>query len=127
MAKRKIFISFDWDHDRNHRFLLSAWDANGNFDFSYSDQSSTEIKSEDISRVKAGLTTKINQATGTVVIVGKYANTRHKDWIDIGYKNWLNFEVARSKDSENRLIAVKPWSPERVTSPTTRCECGKEP
>lgn len=107
MAKRKIFISFDWDNDRHYRFLLSAWDANGRFEFSYSDRTSTEIKSDDIARVKAALTTKINGATGTIIIVGKYANTRHKDSKEIGYRNWINFEVARSKDAKNRLIAVK--------------------
>jgi len=107
MAKRRIFISFDWDNDRHYRFLLSAWDANGRFEFTYSDQTSTEIKSENIPSVKAALTRKINGATGTIVIVGKYANTRHKDWREIGYKNWINFEVAKSKAAGNRLIAVK--------------------
>ena len=107
MAKRKIFISFDWDNDRRYRHLLSAWDANGRFEFSYSDQTSGEIASDDIPRVKAALTTKINGATGTIVIVGRYADSRHEDWQEIGYKNWLNFEIARSKANRNNLIAVK--------------------
>jgi len=107
MATKKIFISFDWENDRHYRFLLSAWDANGDFSFSFSDQTSNEIKSYDIGRVKAALTAKINNATGTIVIVGKYANTRHKDWLEIGYGNWLDFEIARSKQNGNHLIAVK--------------------
>jgi hypothetical protein len=41
------------------------------------------------------------------VIVGKEANKKHADSDDIGYKNWLNFEVAKSKASGNKLVAVK--------------------
>lgn len=107
MAKKKIFISFDWDNDKRYKFLLSAWDASGDFDFSFSDQTSTEIDSDSIPVVKAGLTRKINQATCTIVIVGAHANTRHADHAEIGYKNWLNFEVAKSKANGNRLVAVK--------------------
>ena len=107
MAKKKIFVSFDWDNDKHYRFLLSAWDANGDFEFSFSDQTSTEIKSDDIPRVKAALTTKINKATGTIVIVGAEANMEHEDSEEIGYTNWLSFEIARSKANGNRLIAVK--------------------
>ncbi|CAC9487784.1 hypothetical protein, partial [uncultured Gammaproteobacteria bacterium] len=28
MAKKKVFVSFDWDNDKNYKFLLQAWDAN---------------------------------------------------------------------------------------------------
>jgi hypothetical protein len=107
MVKKKVFISFDYDNDKNYKFLLQAWDANPDFDFYFSDLSSTEIKTDDISRVKAALTTKINQATYTLVIIGKDANKRHKDYSAIGYKNWQNFEVAKSKANRNKIVGVK--------------------
>ncbi len=107
MAKKKVFVSFDWDNDKRYKFLLQAWDANPDFDFSFSDQSSTEINSWDISTVKASLTKKINIATYTLVLVGKEANKKHTDSDKIGYKNWLNFETAKSKDNNNKLVAVK--------------------
>ena len=50
---------------------------------------------------------KINGATRNYRIVGRYADSRHEDWREIGYKNWLNFEIARSKANRNNLIAVK--------------------
>ncbi|MEO0037175.1 MAG: hypothetical protein RIQ59_386 [Bacteroidota bacterium] len=28
MAKKKVFVSFDFDDDKNYRNLLKAWDAN---------------------------------------------------------------------------------------------------
>ena len=107
MAKKKVFVSFDYENDKYYKFLLEAWDANPDFDFSFSDLSSKEIQSWNISVIKAALSKKINQATYTLVIVGKYANSRHKDYKEIGYKNWLNFEIAKSKENGNKLVAVK--------------------
>ncbi len=106
MAK-KVFISFDYEDDRDYRNLLSAWDRNTNFEFTFSDLTPSEIQSWRIDRIKAALTRKINQATYTLVIVGKNANKRHSDWREIGYRNWINFEVAKSKESGNKLVGVK--------------------
>jgi hypothetical protein len=107
MNKKKVFVSFDWDNDKKYKFLLEAWNANSGFEFSFNDYSSAEINSSDISTVKAALTRKINTATHTLVIVGKEANKKHTDSDKIGYKNWLNFEIAKSKDNGNKLVAVK--------------------
>lgn len=107
MAKKKVFVSFDYENDRHYKNLLSAWDANSNFEFYFNDHSSGEVQTNDISKVKAALTTKINQATHTIVIVGKYANTQHKDHKEIGYKNWINFETAKSKLNSNKLVGIK--------------------
>lgn len=107
MAKKKVFVSFDYENDRSYKYLLEAWDANTNIDFLFSDFSSREINSWNVSRVKAALSAKIAQATYTLVIIGKYANVRHRDYMEIGYKNWINFEIARSKDYGNKLVAVK--------------------
>lgn len=107
MAKKTVFVSFDYENDKHYKFLLEAWDANPEFDFRFSDLSSQEINSWSVSRIKGALTTRINQASYTLVIVGKEASKRHKDWKEIGYKNWLNFEIAKSKENGNKLIAVK--------------------
>ena len=107
MAKKKVFVSFDYENDRRYKFLLEAWDANPDFDFFFSDLSTNEIQSWDIARIKAALTRKINQATHTLVIIGKYANSLHKDRKEIGYRNWLNFEIAKSKENGNKLVGVK--------------------
>lgn len=107
MAKKKLFVSFDYDNDSHYRNLLKAWDANPDFDFYFSDLTPGEINSWDISRIKAALTRSINEATGTLVIVGRYANSYHPKRTEIGYRNWINFEIAKSKQNRNRLIAVK--------------------
>ncbi len=107
MAKKKVFVSFDYDNDKHYKVLLKAWDANPNFDFYFSDLSSTEINSWSVPVVKQVLSKKINEANYTVVLVGKEANKQHSDHKEIGYKNWLNYEVAKSKQHGNKLVAVK--------------------
>lgn len=107
MAKKKVFVSFDYENDKHYKFLLEAWDQNPNFDFCFSDLSSQEINSWFISVIKQKLSQKINEATYTLVIIGKEANKQHTDYKEIGYKNWLNYEVAKSKEHNNKLIAVK--------------------
>ncbi|WP_026765123.1 TIR domain-containing protein [Sediminibacterium salmoneum] len=107
MAKKKVFVSFDYDDDKNYRNLLKAWDANPEFDFYISDLTPGEIDTWDVSRIKAALTASIRNATYTLVIIGKNANKRHPKADFIGYKNWINFEIAQSKANRNRLVAVK--------------------
>ncbi len=107
MAKKRVFISFDYEDDRHYKNLLEAWDANSNFEFTFSDLTPSEIQSWRIDRIKAALTRKINQATYTLVIVGKNANKKHPDSKEIGYRNWINFEVAKSKENKNKLVGVK--------------------
>ena len=107
MAKKKVFVSFDYKKDKNYYFLLKAWDANSDFEFSFSDYTSKEIKSDSIPVIKANLTKKINEATYTLVIVSEDANKQHEDHKEIGYKNWQNFEIAKSKQNKNKLVGVK--------------------
>lgn len=102
-----IFVSFDWDNDRHYKFLLEAWDKNPRFQFGFSDKTPKEIDSNNVGPIKAGLTRKINAATHTLVIVGKYANSLHLKSDLIGYRNWINFEIAQSKTSGNKIVAVK--------------------
>jgi hypothetical protein len=107
MAKRKVFVSFDYDHDKQYKYMLEAWDANPQFDFSFADQTPGEIDTSNIGRIKAGLTAKINQSTYTLVIIGQYANTPHPKRTLIGYKNWINFEIAQSKANRNKIVGIK--------------------
>src|SRR5690606_22212524 len=66
-----------------------------------------EVKSWDIPTVKRALSRKINAATHTLVIVGKSANRRHLDYAEIGFKNWINYEVSKSKEARNKLVGIK--------------------
>ena len=39
MAKKTVFISFDYDNDAHYKNLLTAWDKNKEFDFAFYDGS----------------------------------------------------------------------------------------
>ncbi|BBK75960.1 TIR domain-containing protein [Clostridium butyricum] len=107
MAKKKVCISFDYDHDNRYRNLLKAWDANENFEFSLNDRTPNEIDSENYSVVKSVLTKKIKSATYLLVIIGKHANEKHPRSSEIGDINWMNWEINKAKDENVKLVAVK--------------------
>lgn len=102
-----VFVSFDYENDRRYKFLLEAWHAHPRFQFVFQDETPREIDSSNVGRIKAGLTAKINGATHTLVIVGQFANAPHAKRVLIGYRNWINFEIAQSKANRNRIVAVK--------------------
>lgn len=103
----KVFVSFDFENDRQYKYTLNMWDGNDNIDFNFDDKSSSEINSWNIDRIKAALTTKIQSADAVLVIVGKYANSYHKDHTLIGKRNWQNWEIAKAKELGKKLIGVK--------------------
>ena len=103
----KIFVSFDFDHDRQYKYILNAWNGNDSIDFEFNDGSASEIQSWDISRVKAAITTKIRQSDAILVLIGEYADSFHKDRLEIGYRNWQYFEIAKASEAGKKIIAVK--------------------
>lgn len=106
-GSKRIVISFDWHNDSRYRNMLGAWIANPNFPFSFEDLTPGAIDTDDVARVKGVLTTKIRAATHTLVLVGAYANTTHKDSAKIGTRNWIWWEIEQSKAEGRGLIAVK--------------------
>ncbi len=42
-----------------------------------------------------------------MVIIGRYANEKHKDSDLIGEINWINWEIKKSIELDNKLVAVK--------------------
>lgn len=107
--KKRIFISFDFDHDRcSYRYLLSALNGNTGSDIEFEDRTSRAIRSDDVGRVKAALATKIVDATHLLVIVGEHANAYHPDSLKIGDRNWQWWEINRARlAGGKRFIGVK--------------------
>lgn len=107
MAKKRVFISFDFHHDREYRYLLTAFSKNPANDIEFIDSTPGAIDTNAVDRVKAVLTTRIRSATHTLVLVGEYANTRHRDAAEIGTRNWQWWEIEKSKAEGKKLIGVK--------------------
>ncbi len=106
MSKR-VFISFDYDHDRNYRYLLNALVANPRSDLDFEDLTPEEIQSNDVGRIKAALTPRIRKSTHTLVIIGKHVNSYHPDRSEIGERNWQWWEILKSDEEDNKFVAVK--------------------
>jgi hypothetical protein len=122
MEKIKVFVSFDFENDMDYRGILDALCQNENLEVSFEDKGLKRINEWDIEPLQINVLKKINEATHTLVIIGKNANTRHRHEKFIGMRNWINYEINRSKASNNKLVAVKLNS--YYTSPPElfRCE-----
>ena len=107
LYQKEVFVSFDYENDKRYKFMLEAWHANPKFKFTFRDRTSGEIFSDNVGYVKTQLTEKIKTATHTLVIVGQYANSLHKDYKAIGCRNWINFEIRQSKLHQKKIVAVK--------------------
>ena len=101
MAKKKIFISYDYDNDKNYKNLLKAWDANGTFDFNFHDHSAdVSINSTNAVAIKRAISAKINAATYFLCIVGEKT-----------YKSsWVKWEIEKAVELKKRIVAVKTKS-----------------
>lgn len=104
---KRIYISFDFDHDRHYRYLLSALKENPRNDLVFDDVTPTEIQSSSIEYVKSVLRQHIKDATHTLVVIGEYANSYHPDSTAIGERNWQWWEIKESLAAGNRMVAVK--------------------
>jgi hypothetical protein len=98
MAKKTIFISYDYDNDKNYKNLLVAWDKNSDFDFGFNDQSAdVSIDSTDSATIKRAISAKINNATYFLCLVGEKTNK----------SKWVKWEISKAVELKKKLVAVK--------------------
>ncbi len=98
MASRIVFISYDYDNDKQYKNLLLAWDKNKEFDFNFYDSSvdiSVDSTSADV--IKRVISERINKSTHLLCIVG--TNT-HKS-------GWVAWEIRKALDLNKKIVAVK--------------------
>lgn len=107
MIRKRVFISFDYDHDRTYRYLLKALAENSGSEIEFEDLTPEEIQSDDVAKVKAALTRRIRMSTHTLVIIGAHANSYHRDREKIGQRNWQWWEIEKSAEEGKKFIAVK--------------------
>lgn len=98
MAKKKVFISYDYDNDKHYKNLLLAWDANKEFDFSFYDQSvDVSVDSTDVAAIKRVISARISNSTYFLCIVGKHT---HKS-------GWIAWEIGKAVELKKKIVAVK--------------------
>jgi hypothetical protein len=98
MAKKKVFISYDYDNDKHYKSLLLAWDTNKQFDFYIYDQSvDVSVDSSDAATIKRVISARINESTYFLCIVGKHT-----------YKSkWVGWEISKAVELKKKIVAVK--------------------
>ncbi len=98
MAKKTVFISYDYDNDAYYKNLLLAWDANKQFDFELYDGSlKTSINSTNAAYIKSKIKPLIKKSTHLLCLIGKEGGTNE----------WINWEVQTAVDELKKLVAVK--------------------
>ncbi|HEY3317653.1 MAG TPA: TIR domain-containing protein [Coriobacteriia bacterium] len=98
MAKKRIFISYDYDNDKHYKNLLIAWDANKSFDFSCYDLSvDVSVNSTNATAIKRVISQRIGDATYFLCIIGK--KTHKSEWVD--------WEIKKAVELKKKLVAVK--------------------
>ncbi|MGK0236466.1 MAG: hypothetical protein ACI9EK_003016 [Psychroserpens sp.] len=98
MAKKTIFISYDYDNDKHYKNLLVAWDKNDLFDFKFYDSSvDVSVNSTDANYIKQVITNRIKNSNQVLVIVGAETNK----------SGWVKWEINKAHELGKKLIAVK--------------------
>lgn len=98
MAKKKIFVSYDYDNDRNYKNLLLGWSFHPDIEFSMNDRSAdVSIQSYSAVVIKRAISAKINDATYFLILVGK----------DTWKSSWCNWEIEKAIELRKKIIAVK--------------------
>ncbi len=98
MAKNRIFISYDYDNDGHYKNLLVAWDKNDDFDFSFYDQSvDVSVDSDDAAAIRRVISTRINQSTHFLCLVGKHTHT----------SDWVEWEINKAVELSKKIVGVK--------------------
>jgi hypothetical protein len=98
MAKKRIFISYDYDNDKHYKNLLVAWDKNKEFDFAFYDASvDVSVDSTDAAAIKRVISARIKSAAHFLCIVGKHT---HKS-------GWVTWEIEKAVELKRKLVAVK--------------------
>ena len=98
MAKKKVFISYHYDGDKNYKNILLAWDANSDFDFSFDDTSvDVSINSTNAAAIKRAISAKISNSTYFLCIIGEKT-----------YKSaWVKWEISKAVELKKKIVAVK--------------------
>lgn len=106
MAKKTIFISYDYDNDKKYKNILLAWDANKEFDFGFTDHSAdVSIDSTDPAAIKRAISAKINNATYFLCIVGEKTST----------SKWVAYEISKAVEHKKKIVAVKITDSQNTT------------
>ncbi len=107
MSKEKVFVVCDDKDKRRYENIFSAWGKDSDFEFVFNDLPSHEMASLNNCHGQEYLAEKIRQVNYTLVIIGNNDDETDSRAEQIGYQNWIDYAIARSRKFGNEIIAVK--------------------
>lgn len=97
MKKPTVFISYDYDKDRNAKELLNAWSANQNFDLKFKDTSTDiSINSKNKDYIKKCISKGIKSCDTFICIIGK----------DTHKSQWVKYEIKQACKRGKTIMGV---------------------
>jgi MTH538 TIR-like domain (DUF1863) len=98
MAKLRVFISYDYDHDKACKDRLLEWDTNQEYDFrSYNQSFGVSVDSPEATAIKQDLAARIGDSGCFLCIIGK----------DTYRSGWAVWEILKAVELKKKLVAVK--------------------
>jgi hypothetical protein len=98
LAKKRVFISYDYTNDKKYRDLLLAWDKTEDLDFSFYDMSvEVSVDSSDAAAIKDDISARIGASSHFLCLVGKYT---HKS-------RWVAWEIKTAAELKKKIVAVQ--------------------
>ena len=96
--KKKIFVSYDYSEDCNHKELLNAWSKNPRFDFKIKDVSTdVSINSENADYIKQCIAKDIKACDVFLVIIGK--DTCKSKWV-------TEYEIPKAFELNKKIVGI---------------------
>ena len=96
--KKKIFVSYDYDKDCNHKELLNAWSKNPKFNFKIKDVSTdVSINSRDADYIKRCIAKDIKSCDVFLVVIGK--DTHKSKWV-------TEYEIPKAFDLNKQIVGI---------------------
>jgi hypothetical protein len=98
MARKRVFISYDYTKDKNYKNLVLAWDKNEDLDFSFYEMSvEVSVDSSDAAAIKRDISARISDSSHFLCLVGKYT---HKS-------RWVDWEIKKAVELKKKIVAVQ--------------------
>lgn len=97
-GETSVFISYDFDNDKEYKNLIIAWDENDEFDFQVYDESvDVSVDSDDAVSIRRVISRRIKKSDVFLCLVGEHT---HKS-------EWVEWEIEKADELDKDFAAVK--------------------
>lgn len=97
-GETSVFVSYDFDNDKEYKNLIIAWNGNNEFDFKVYDESvDVSVDSDGASSIRRVISRRIRKSDVFLCLVGEHT---HKS-------EWVEWEIEKADELDKDFAAVK--------------------